>query len=50
MAFLKSRSTFKNAYQQLNSEQKTAVDTLENPLMVVAGPGTGKTQVLTMRI
>lgn len=41
---------FKEAYEKLNPEQKTAVDTIEGPVMVVAGPGTGKTQVLTLRI
>jgi len=44
------RKNFLQAYQELNSQQKVAVDHLDNPLMVVAGPGTGKTQVLTMRI
>ncbi len=41
---------FARLYNQLNPQQKEAVDTLEGPLMVVAGPGTGKTQVLTLRI
>lgn len=43
-------STFEEAYNKLNSEQKKAVDTLDGPVMVVAGPGTGKTQVLSLRI
>lgn len=43
-------NNFLQAYQELNPQQKMAVDHLDNPLMVVAGPGTGKTQVLTMRI
>lgn len=41
---------FKNAYQKLNTEQKKAVDTIEGPVMVIAGPGTGKTTMLTLRI
>jgi DNA helicase-2/ATP-dependent DNA helicase PcrA len=32
------------------SQQKTAVDTIEGPVMVIAGPGTGKTQILACRI
>ncbi|HXK36945.1 MAG TPA: ATP-dependent DNA helicase [Candidatus Paceibacterota bacterium] len=41
---------FRAAYRALNPRQKAAVDTLDGPVMVVAGPGTGKTQVLTLRI
>lgn len=41
---------FKEAYKQLNKAQKEAVDTVEGPVMVVAGPGTGKTKILTLRI
>lgn len=43
-------TTFTQLYSQLNLEQKLAVDTIEGPVMVVAGPGTGKTQILTLRI
>ncbi len=41
---------FEEEYQKLNKEQKDAVDTIDGPVMVVAGPGTGKTQVLALRI
>ncbi|NCN45082.1 MAG: hypothetical protein COU63_00740 [Candidatus Pacebacteria bacterium CG10_big_fil_rev_8_21_14_0_10_36_11] len=41
---------FLKIYNSLNTAQKQAVDTIEGPVMVVAGPGTGKTQVLTARI
>lgn len=41
---------FSDAYKQLNTQQRVAVDTIEGPVMVIAGPGTGKTQVLALRI
>jgi DNA helicase-2/ATP-dependent DNA helicase PcrA len=41
---------FDEAYKNLNKAQKEAVDTIDGPVMVVAGPGTGKTQILTLRI
>ena len=40
---------FKTRYDKLNSAQKKAVDTIDGPLLVVAGPGTGKTELLSMR-
>jgi len=43
-------SAFDKACARLNKAQKEAVDTIEGPGMVVAGPGTGKTQILTLRI
>src|SRR3954469_19241328 len=41
---------FKQIYNDLNEQQKLAVDTIEGPVMVIAGPGTGKTQILSARI
>lgn len=41
---------FDAAYERLNTKQKQAVDALYGPVIVVAGPGTGKTQMLALRI
>lgn len=41
---------FIEEYKKLNKEQKDAVDSIDGPVMVVAGPGTGKTQILALRI
>lgn len=41
---------FNKEYNRLNEHQKKAVDTIEGPVMVIAGPGTGKTQILSARI
>ena len=41
---------FEKSYQRLNPAQRDAVDHIEGPVLVVAGPGTGKTQLLSMRV
>ncbi len=41
---------FKQKYTRLNASQKKAVDTIHGPVMVIAGPGTGKTELLSMRV
>lgn len=40
---------FSTQYSLLNAAQKSAVDSIYGPLMIVAGPGTGKTQTLALR-
>ena len=42
--------SFNTLYSKLNKAQKEAVSIIDGPVMVIAGPGTGKTQVLVMRI
>lgn len=41
---------FGQEYQKLNEQQRRAVDAIDGPVMVIAGPGTGKTQILAARI
>jgi DNA helicase-2/ATP-dependent DNA helicase PcrA len=41
--------SYESRFKKLNEAQQTAVTTIEGPLMVVAGPGTGKTELLSMR-
>ena len=41
---------FKEVYQKLNTAQRKAVDTIYGPVLVIAGPGTGKTQLLSARV
>ncbi len=44
------QNKFDEEYKKLNDEQRRAVDNIEGPVMVIAGPGTGKTQILAARI
>jgi DNA helicase-2/ATP-dependent DNA helicase PcrA len=41
--------SFEKFYNELNDEQKQAVDAIDGPVLVLAGPGTGKTQLLSVR-
>src|ERR1700710_547034 len=52
MSFKKERleNKFSEEYEKLNPQQRIAVDQIEGPVMVIAGPGTGKTQILSARI
>lgn len=43
-------SKFEERYKILNKEQKQAVDSIEGPVLVVAGPGSGKTEILGLRV
>lgn len=45
-----SETEFLKELDRLNPEQRLAVDTIDGPLMVIAGPGSGKTQILTLRV
>ncbi|MCF7836620.1 ATP-dependent helicase [Candidatus Gracilibacteria bacterium] len=47
MSFAKK---FQTEYERLNPQQREAVETIEWPLLIVAGPGTGKTQTLALRL
>lgn len=52
MSFNKERleRKFAEEFEKLNEKQQLAVNTIEGPVMVIAGPGTGKTQILASRI
>ncbi|NTW62442.1 UvrD-helicase domain-containing protein, partial [Candidatus Saccharibacteria bacterium] len=41
---------FAKRYANLNTAQKKAVDTIDGPVMIIAGPGTGKTELLGVRV
>ena len=46
----KFESEFELNLQKLNPEQRLAVETIDGAVMVIAGPGSGKTQLLAMRV
>jgi DNA helicase-2/ATP-dependent DNA helicase PcrA len=41
---------FQEAYAKLNTQQQKAVNHIYGPMLVVAGPGTGKTELLAIRV
>ncbi len=41
---------YETEFARLNPAQRQAVETIDGPVLVVAGPGTGKTQLLSMRV
>ncbi|GAB0174414.1 MAG: hypothetical protein HHAS10_02930 [Candidatus Altimarinota bacterium] len=43
-------TTFEERYKKLNIKQREAVDTIYGPVLVIAGPGSGKTELLSARI
>jgi DNA helicase-2/ATP-dependent DNA helicase PcrA len=46
----KYNQKFQEALAGLNPEQLAAVNKMDGPVLVIAGPGTGKTQILAARI
>ncbi|MGA3150109.1 MAG: ATP-dependent DNA helicase [Candidatus Saccharimonadales bacterium] len=41
---------FERSFKLLNAEQRQAVEQIDGPVLVIAGPGTGKTQLLSTRV
>ncbi len=42
--------SFEKRHKGLNDAQKKAVDAIDGPVMVIAGPGSGKTELLSLRV
>lgn len=42
--------SFRKMLSQLTEQQRQAVETIEGPVLVIAGPGTGKTHILAARV
>src|ERR1044072_3737704 len=49
-AHQKYQQKFEEVLAGLNAEQLAAVNKMDGPVLVVAGPGTGKTQILAARL
>ena len=47
---IRNNEKFIQALQGLNEKQLSAVNKIDGPVLVIAGPGTGKTQILAARI
>jgi len=47
--FIMQKNSFEQEYNNLNEAQKQAVNSIYWPVMVVAWPGTGKTQIIWLR-
>jgi DNA helicase-2/ATP-dependent DNA helicase PcrA len=47
---VKTKESFTDLLAKLNTKQAEAVKQIEGPMLVIAGPGTGKTQILATRI
>lgn len=47
---IKLSNTYLKAFEGLNHEQREAVTSIHGPVAVIAGPGTGKTQIIATRI
>ncbi len=41
---------FEKRLKNLNKNQKKAVETIDGPVLVIAGPGSGKTEILGLRV
>ncbi len=45
-----SNKSFEARFEVLNDEQKKAVKNIDGPVLVIAGPGSGKTEILSLRV
>ncbi|MBI1226922.1 MAG: AAA family ATPase [Bacteroidetes bacterium] len=50
MSIQTNNEQFLQELERLNPAQREAVDAIEGPVLVIAGPGTGKTHILAARI
>ncbi|MDG4504991.1 UvrD-helicase domain-containing protein [Streptococcus suis] len=46
MTTIDFKKVYEEEFLKLNVKQKEAAETVEGPIMVIAGPGTGKTQII----